>query len=1185
MSACPSEEMLLELLDERLHGRELEELLIHTQVCPRCQDELAKLSGSDAWRTTVRRAFGQPDRGEAPPAPSNDTVDPGIANGLFGVPENGRVADELAAPSASTKLSMVDLSPADPYGTVSQSGPEAGAPRREPDLLRAVWPKVPGYQIMRRLGEGGMGVVYEARQVGLKRRVALKMIRGGPHARLDLVARFRIEAEAVARLRHPNIIQIFDIGEVEGVPFVSLELLEGGRLGDRLSGTPHPGVQSAELAATLALAIEAAHQAGIIHRDLKPTNVLFTGDGIPKVTDFGLAKRLDSEDGYTETGQVLGSPSYMAPEQAKGHVHEIGPAADVYALGAIVYEMLTGRPPFKGESRMETLRQVIADDPVAPSRLVPSVARDLETICLKCLSKDPSRRYPSAQALADDLGRYIRGEPIKARPISFWERGVKWVRRHPLKAAASMLVVALAAGLIVNRFDRERKLFARQTSGLFLLQKADLAQSYAALEKAQLELSEFLPAIEDEKRLETLASRIADKRKQIADRLDALQTEQVKKNRLSAERSRLEKFRKLRNEAQLYAARLMVVDPVEHQRFLRATALQALNVYCQEPQEPATTWSLIEPLPAALSPTEQGEVKKDCHDLLLMLAEAEAGEAGLKILDRAAQLQPATSLGYHLLRAICLARKNDAAGKAREEQLAAQLQPVSAYDHLLIGREQFARAERTGHGQPAPALVRQAIHSCQAAIRLDPEQLGARLLLTVIYFNSQRLSEAETNLDTCIRTAPDLLGLYLFRALVSGAEGAQALRKIQEAPARATEWKLEATDAFAAALEDYRRALELHPGPELRYVLLVNRGGMHLQAGRLEAAITDIEAAVKLNPKLYHAYAVLAQIRQRQGRLDEAALALDRAIERQPDRAELYRARGMLFVRADDNPAGKSSEISPGQRAAAIRDLGQCIRLEDKSSRQAADDHAERGRLLFAAGQTAEALGEYDAALAIVPDDLKATRLRALALLDLERHDDVLAACSAYLSRGKPSADLLEIRGQARLAHKDVGGAISDYTLALSLVPDSPALYNHRGWAYLFADAFKLALADFDKAIAVDPSLGHAYSGRGLARVSLGQWRDALTDAETALRLASEGQKQRAYFNAARVNALSLKYAADDVSRRGEAGLALYRRLRERVAALLLQSVKQLPSNRQDRFWREVVASDPVLRKFQPGPG
>ena len=274
-------------------------------------------------------------------------------------------------------------------------------------------------------------MVYKARQRGLNRLVALKMIRGRDQVRPDQLARIRIEAEAVARLRHPNIVHIYEIGEVDGLPFLSLELLEGGTLEDRLAGNPQPGRSAAELMATLARAIQMAHDAKIIHRDLKPSNVLFDSDGIPKITDFGLAKRLESDSRQTETGQIMGTPCYMAPEQAMGHTKDVGPSADIYALGAILYEMLTGRPPFKGETPMETVRQVIHDDVVPPTRLVPKVARDLETICLHCLNKEQSRRYPSALALADDLERFLAGRPIKARPTPLWERGVKLARRRP----------------------------------------------------------------------------------------------------------------------------------------------------------------------------------------------------------------------------------------------------------------------------------------------------------------------------------------------------------------------------------------------------------------------------------------------------------------------------------------------------------------------------------------------------------------------------------------------------------------------------------------------------------------------------------------------------------------------------------------------------------------------------------
>src|SRR5262245_30164382 len=276
-------------------------------------------------------------------------------------------------------------------------------------------PVIPGYEILRVIGQGGMGVVYEARQVDLGRTVAVKMISAG---RLGprVVARFRLEAEAAARLQHPNVVQIFEVGQVNGQPFFSMEYVAGSSLAELLTRQPPSDRQAAELTATLARAVQAAHERGIVHRDLKPSNVLLTADGTPKIADFGLAKRLDHDAAHTHTGEILGTPSYMAPEQAEGHKDRIGPATDVYALGAILYELLARKPPFQGATPLASLRLVLAQDPVAPSRLAPSVPRDLEAICLKCLEKAPGRRYGSAQVLAEDLQRFLSGEPVTARP-------------------------------------------------------------------------------------------------------------------------------------------------------------------------------------------------------------------------------------------------------------------------------------------------------------------------------------------------------------------------------------------------------------------------------------------------------------------------------------------------------------------------------------------------------------------------------------------------------------------------------------------------------------------------------------------------------------------------------------------------------------------------------------------------
>jgi WD40 repeat protein len=300
-----------------------------------------------------------------------------------------------------------------------------------------------------------MGVVYAAWQSGLSRTVALKMILAGGHAGPEELARFRIEAEAVARLQHPHIVQIHDIGAHEGRPYIALEYVDGGSLARQLTGTPWPGRRAAELVQTLARAIDHAHGQGIVHRDLTPANVLLTRAGLPKITDFGLAKVLvGGGPTLTQTGAILGTPSYMAPEQAAGKAKEVGPATDVYALGALLYELLTGRPPFKAETPLETLHQVESQEPVPPSRLQPRLPRDLTTICLKCLQKEPARRYASALALAEDLRRFLAGEPIRARPVGRTERLWRWCRRNPvvagLAATVVLLLVALTTGALVK---------------------------------------------------------------------------------------------------------------------------------------------------------------------------------------------------------------------------------------------------------------------------------------------------------------------------------------------------------------------------------------------------------------------------------------------------------------------------------------------------------------------------------------------------------------------------------------------------------------------------------------------------------------------------------------------------------------------------------------------------------------
>jgi tRNA A-37 threonylcarbamoyl transferase component Bud32 len=350
---------------------------------------------------------------------------------------------------------------------------------------------LPGYELLDEIGAGGMGVVYKARQIKLDRVVALKMLLAGARANTDQLARFKAEALAVARLDHPNIVQVYDIGEHDGLPFFAMEYVAGAPLDKKLNRQPMEPADAARLLEAVARAMHYAHQRGIIHRDLKPSNILIAADGTPKVTDFGLAKTLaEGEEGQTRTGTVMGTPNYMAPEQAEGHTKHVTHLADVYALGATLYELVTGRPPFQGPSAVAVIAQVRSREPVSPTQLAPGLPRDLETICLKCLQKEPAKRYPTAQDLADDLKRFREGLPIVARPISSAEKMVRWCRRKPREAALTLTAAGLAVLLFAGSIA---------AAVVYRFQNDEIGSKNAALTTANAELAAANEAVTRER--------------------------------------------------------------------------------------------------------------------------------------------------------------------------------------------------------------------------------------------------------------------------------------------------------------------------------------------------------------------------------------------------------------------------------------------------------------------------------------------------------------------------------------------------------------------------------------------------------------------------------------------------------------------------------------------------------------
>jgi tetratricopeptide (TPR) repeat protein len=852
-------------------------------------------------------------------------------------------------PSAPPFRELVSI----PDDTNIGEGATSGTSRNSP-------PNLPDYEIVAELGRGGMGVVYLARQCSLKRPVALKMVLAGVYGDAATRRRFCTEAEAVARLQHPNVVQIHAVGEHEGRPFLALEYVGGGSLSRKVVKTPPSQQEAASLAETLARAVHFTHTQGILHRDLKPNNILLTADGTPKITDFGLAKFVNADVGQTRPDTLIGTPSYMAPEQAAGDTKTVGASADIYSLGAILYELLTGRPPFRGATALETLEQVRTCEPVPPRRLRRSVSRDLETICLTCLQKDPDKRYSSAEALADDLRRVLEGRPVRARPVAIWERWWRWARCRPVLVARALVVAAAVCLLAVfGWYLRVADRLARHGADERFQQfgrRRDEALLFGLLSPDEGTL--FLGAAKDNLRAAESATR------------DALRLAGVE---IDAE------------------------APAVGQSFpARRRAEVAADCY--------TLLVMLASSLAAQSPPNQPNEERLSEALRLLEA---ARRLGLR------------SRAYCQVRAGLLTRLTRHAEAAEESERAHSLPIQGALDHFLTGLERYrggdeaaarssfnrALAVHPGHFWAQLCLAvchlksqdwEAARSDLNACLGQQPDFVWGYLFRSFASEKLRLFSDAEADLLEALRLNPSENARY---AVILS----RGIHRFGQ-------------NELAGAEADFRAALAIKPE---QYNAYLNLAHLHLARGQFDHAAKQLNGALALHPPaevLFAFHFERGRNLLRDGRYTDAVRACDAALEIFPDHPHPHAVRGRAFLalgryeqaeqsfdqymRKERNPMGDAFR----GRGLARMKLGKYPEAADDYTRaleRAPDDelYQHRGWAYFFADAWKLALRDFSTAIEMDPNAGDAYTGRGLARVMLGDYRAAVADADAALSR------------------------------------------------------------------------------------------------------------------------------------------------------------------------------------------
>ena len=875
-------------------------------------------------------------------------------------------------------------------------------------LLPAELPRIRGYEMQGILGRGGMGVVYKAWHLRLNRAVAVKMLLAGVYARTEELERFLREAEAVAGLRHVNVVQVHDVGDLNGQPYFTMEFVEGGSLAQKLAGMPQPAGQAAALVATVAEAIQMAHSSGVIHRDLTPANILLTADGTPKITDFGLARRMENGGGLTLSGATLGTPSYMAPEQAQGQKGAIGPGADVYALGAILYELLTGRPPFRAETAAATLQQVLAEDPAPPSRLNSLVPRDLETICLKCLHKEPPRRYASAAALAEDLHRFGRGEPIVARPVGPLERGWRWCRRNPREAALAGL--ALLAMLLVGSglwwSDRQRtKRHAEQilqeartrrgAEGLLdqaksMRRQAHWAQAKEVLEQAALVIGDEGP--EDLRRQLQQAQRDLP----MAEKLDGIC--QAKVTIVDERFNTAQAPPAYAREFSAYGLAISDGSVTELAERIRGSEIK------QELIDALDDWIFLEPselvgkLAAVASAADpapwRDQVRhavaaRNVAALARLAEEAPPAEQSVRLL--AALGWQLSSTGQKQVAIALLGAGN--VGLLTSPASAGPL--LAALARISAGTDSVRFLRRLQQEYPADFWVNftlgnalattdpgEAVGYYRAALAIRPTAFAVHSNLGIVLKNMGRINESIALFRRAVQIDPnnvparDSLGIVL--TIVGRPDEAidhfrQAL-KFEPKDAKVyfdLGVSLQTKGRLDDAIDSYRRALQIDSrfAPAHDYL-----GVQLLSMGRIDDAIDHLQQAVRIDSRFAEAHKHLGVALANKGRINDSIDHFEQALHLNPQDAMAHGYLGKALV-------------AQGRIDKAIDQFGQALRINS-------EDAMARGALgvaLMMKGRTDEAIDHFERALRTDPKDAITRGNLGNALATKGRIDDAVS--------------------------------------------------------------------------------------------------------------------------------------------------------------------------------------------------